>query len=96
MGMMKTFDIRIRNGGDDAIQAVTELIDMERHNTAIRVGMECRKWIPVDERLPKDRAEVLLHYDDGSMEVGKYTGLGAVIAWMPLPEPLERKQGRAR
>ena len=47
------------------------------------------RWIPVEERLPEERVEVLLHYDDGSMEVGKYTGLGAVIAWMPLPEPLE-------
>lgn len=50
-----------------------------------------RRWIPVDERLPEEGVEVLLHYDDGSMEVGKYLGLGAVIAWMPLPEPPEVK-----
>ena len=50
-------------------------------------GQQIPRWIPVSERLPEDRVEVLLHYDDGSMEVGKYLGLGGVTHWMKLPEP---------
>ncbi len=37
MGRMKELDIRIRQGGDDAIAAVSELLP---------------RWIPVRERLP--------------------------------------------
>lgn len=38
MGRMKEFDLRIRQGGDDAIAAVSELLP---------------RWIPVSERLPE-------------------------------------------
>ena len=73
---MKQIEAYIRMGGDEAMEAVSQLLP---------------RWIPVEERLPEERVEVLLHYDDGSMEVGKYLGLGGVTHWMPLPEPPEVK-----
>ena len=76
MGRMKQIEAYIRMGGDEAMEAVSQLLP---------------RWIPVEERLPEERVEVLLHYDDGSMEVGKYLGLGGVTHWMPLPEPPEVK-----
>ena len=45
MGYMKELDIRIRNGGDDAIAAACELLP---------------QWISVSERLPKSSGKVLI------------------------------------
>ena len=62
MGHMKDFDIRIRNGGDDAIAAVSELMDSKIHEDVVRElrpWLAQRQWIPVTERLPKPGQQVL-------------------------------------
>ena len=46
MSRMKDFDIRIRQGGDDAIAAVGELMP---------------RWIPVSERMPEEGERVLFY-----------------------------------
>jgi hypothetical protein len=91
---MKELDIRIRNGGDDAIAAVSELMP---------------RWIPVAERLPDLKDEdggtpnVLGYYPDypPDIQLVWYTGNGwedgdgsgrdmkAPSHWMPLPAPPE-------
>lgn len=64
MGIMKDFDIRIRNGGDDAIAAVTEyvattnsLVEQLRRQILRLLretrGSEWRLW-GEDERSPRD------------------------------------------
>ena len=90
MGHMKDFDRRIRQGGDDAIAAVSELMP---------------RWIPVSERLPEVDATVLVvietprgqhvsflsrHKQDGfwTHPDGDVDDIN-VTHWMPLPEPPE-------
>jgi hypothetical protein len=61
MGYMKELDIRIRNGGDDAISAVQEYLgvrgkvldDITKTFSLIPV------WVSVSERLPEEGQEVL-------------------------------------
>jgi hypothetical protein len=92
MGHMKDFDRRIRNGGDDAIAAVIELMP---------------RWIPVSERLPPADGSIVLAYywhdgrGDGSVwqavyaeEIGGWRcqdaeecDYGVPTHWMQLPEP---------
>ena len=88
MGHMKDFHIRIRNGGDDAINAVSELIT---------------HWIPVSERLPPPYIRVLAFVSCQAHEhahaIGFIGSLGMwsldelhepsaeITHWMPLPEP---------
>lgn len=92
MGHMKDFDRRIRQGGDDAIAAVGELMP---------------RWIPVGERLPEERVKVLTYGDDpvegpftliGQREPASIFGpahwhlpgfseFGPVTHWKPLPSP---------
>jgi hypothetical protein len=85
MGRMKDYDIRIRNGGDDAIRAVSELIP---------------QWISVDERLPSGLCFVLATCGDhvfeatywpSSRQFGTDNGgmLDSVTHWMELPAPPE-------
>ncbi len=90
MGLMKDFDIRIRNGGDDAIAAVAELLP---------------RWISVHERLP-DMNELVLcvdacpgdegddepdfvvayrHADGWSTSRFERCGQWPFTHWMPLP-----------
>ena len=92
MGLMKEFDIRIRGGGDDAIAAVSEYLDM--------------RWIPVGESLPDKGVSVIVRNglrawvayiandgDDGLewfCECGACEpGLQQVTHWMPLLEVTE-------
>ena len=58
MGLMKDFDIRIHNGGDDAAGAVNELMaELQRRLLELQVSMP--RWIPVMERLPQPGQQVL-------------------------------------
>lgn len=89
MGWMKEFDIRIRNGGDDAIAAACEL--------------SAARWIPVSERKPgRDVPYGYCIVTDGkSVGTANYNAFGThefwfhvddrdswdVTHWMPMPEP---------
>jgi len=83
MGYMKELDIRIRNGGDDALAAACELIP---------------QWIPATERMPEDGVVVMAWNGKrvcyGYARDGQWidTLYGWVIPngpshWMPLPAP---------
>ena len=65
------------------------------------------KWIPVSERLPEFRKEVLTCTDGGFIEIqsledsydgywenqnGDWTDLEEITAWMPLPEPYKESE----
>lgn len=60
------------------------------------------EWIPVEERLPKEKEYVLIHNPYGVMSVaclldGKWYNfqgieLWVAVAWMPLPEPYRKDQ----
>ena len=85
---MKEFDRRIRQGGDDAITAVGELMP---------------QWIPVEERLPEVLGTVLVvvktPYGSHVSVLSRHPQKGFwqhpdgdvddidVTHWMPLPEP---------
>ena len=97
MGYMKDFDRRIRQGGDDAIEALTEYVAMFEP-----------KWIPVEERLPERYIRVLAwvkcdphEHPHGigfigsmgfwSLDELRHDPSAEVTHWMPLPEPPEVK-----
>ena len=79
---------------DEAINCIKELPSAEPKK---------RKWIPVSERLPKYSDSVLVSVCDNEVDIGAYFSNtwhinecgpvenGVVIAWMPLPEPIEVK-----
>ena len=65
------------------------------------------KWIPVSERLPEFRKEVLTCTDGGFIEIqsleesyggywenqkGDWSDFDEIIAWMPLPTPYEPQE----
>ena len=65
------------------------------------------KWIPVSERLPEFRKEVLTCSNGGFIEIqsledsydgywenqkGDWTDLEEITAWMPLPEPFKMSE----
>lgn len=88
MGIMKDFDIRIRNGGDDAIAAVAELWEArEKILFDITDAFTKARWIPVGERLPKDESQVLVYCiprdSDGTPSCAGCDGNGGIIsmAW---------------
>ena len=55
-------------------------------------------WIPMKERLPKEKGEYLCQEEQGFLYVDTWDGeywecaadnFGIVIAWQPLPEPFK-------
>ena len=91
MGHMKDLDRRIRQGGDDAIAAVGELLP---------------RWISVEERLPEDEDRELTSVlgwngvsvrevvfapreRPGSQWSSAAGGHEFITHWMKLPEPPE-------
>ena len=75
MGLMKDFDIRIRNGGDDAAGAVNELMaELQRRLLELQASMP--RWIAVTERLPEDGVAVLGWDRDGFHTLHVYCGKG--------------------
>ena len=75
MGIMKDFDIRIRNGGDDAAGAVNELMaELQRRLLELQASMP--RWIPVTERLPEEGVVVLAFLPkQGDVEGGVYAAM---------------------
>lgn len=76
MGMMKDFDIRIRNGGDDAIAAVSEYVaEQERLISQVESMLQraCdrqwREWISVSDMLPKEGESVIAAVRDRAREL---------------------------
>ena len=81
------------NGAADTIEELSAKLhnsQMERSSQYYNGG-----WIPVSERLPKDKCETYLACsDDGYIATIMYDENGRwliddckIIAWMPLPEP---------
>lgn len=80
--------------------------------TALEIYLSSKKksgnddWIPVEERLPEEKTEVLCCFEDGTVQSlwqnWKNDGLGdyldddlmqtELIAWQPLPEPYKPKE----
>lgn len=58
MGYMKEIDIRIRQGGGDAIKAASELL--EASDREVRLLRHRLGWVPVRERLPERGVDVLV------------------------------------
>ena len=82
----------------DAIEQLSELA-LDEHNRAA-VAKWGHRWIPVTERLPKNRYDVLVYAGVlfPYITVGYYDGLwkfsyndeeiaGSADYWMPLPQP---------
>ena len=96
MGHMKNLDIVLRNGGQEAVDAVNRM--------AADIEAMMPRWIPVGERLPEVGEHVLacwVQRKDGMATAvrrelnGKtvwsaadqWNEIDSPIAWMPLPEP---------
>ena len=99
MGYYKNLDIVLRNGGQEAVDAVNRM--------AADIESMMPRWIPVSERLPEDRQRVLAYLSQFmagdstdvcqatfNADVGWFeTQFGCYTAshWMPMPEPPEVK-----
>lgn len=105
MGYMKELDIRIRNGGDDAIAAVQEYLGVQGKvlDDITKTYSLIPRWVSVSERLPEDGVAVLwfnkswiwqlvvAKRDGESLDWGGDLSvtLHGFTHWMPLPEPPE-------
>ena len=82
--------------------------EISKSEMLYNAGYRKQEWISVDERLPEEKANCLVHYkhaycdNDGYWAIGLtfYDGNKFVIGkeykithWMPLPEPPKMKGG---
>lgn len=68
----------------------------------LRAELEEKEWIPVDERLPEDKQQVLITNWDHSVFLARYDEneerfynnftLPLILAWQPLPEPYKESE----
>ena len=105
MGYMKNLLITIHNGGEEAVRAVQEYLDL-RQSMVEQVSdtfAGVQKWISVSDRMPEDGKVVLAWNRNravfGYARDGQWidTLYGWVVPngpthWMPLPEPPEVTQ----
>ena len=79
MGAMKDFDRRIRQGGDDAIAAVSECVSGVEgwlKSFAALAKHVIPRWIPVSERLPEEGVVVLAYLPkQADVESGVYAAM---------------------
>lgn len=99
MGHMKDLDRRIRQGGDDAIAAVSEyLATRQQVADDITDAFTKPRWIPVSERLPELGLSVIGVGGESSpremwldlnhqWHMADGSEVDLVTHWMPLPEP---------
>ena len=82
---MKDFEIRIRNGGDDAVAAMAELWEMrEKILFDITDAFTRARWIPVSERLPEHDSNVLV----AAKRDGEYVVKEMLfVDWSDPPDP---------
>ena len=65
------------------------------------IGEDKDGWIPVEERLPEDKQQVLVtnwdycvvlaRYDENEKRFYNNFTLPLILAWMPLPKPYKEK-----
>lgn len=65
------------------------------------IGEDKDGWIPVEERLPEDKQQVLVtnwdycvvlaRYDENEKRFYNNFTLPLILAWMPLPKPYREK-----
>lgn len=84
LNLLKRQDLKINSAATEAIDMAISALEKQEQD----------RWIPVTERMPKNKKKVLVSYDteDGKkVDISMFDKygclLGLVSAWRPLPEP---------
>ena len=96
--MSKAYDSELWS---DAVNGYHQMVvDVEDIDNAPTIEPK-QEWIPCEERLPEDDRDVLVQMSDDTMMVDSraassngwfWAEIGdEPVAWMPLPEPYERR-----